>query len=145
MRFQIVYEATLNIEAFLENLKASGFRPETIVSSRNPDIYTDNFTFKLTPKVKVNVYPQKKIHKIQVGWNSVKEMRDHQSKLMGLFWSGETSTLSAEHLILNLHTPFLSSDSFLNELEKLYSKHMKVVNKREKNRKELGRYWDMFR
>jgi hypothetical protein len=142
MRFQIIYKATLDLEDFRKNLEDLGYRPEIIPSSRNEEIYTDNFRFELLPNVSVLVFPKEKFCFIQVTWNSVNEMKKNESKLMRLFGSEHTSTLGEERLVINLNV--LHDDDFLSELEESYTKYMKKAKAREKLSKKYESLLDDF-
>lgn len=135
MRFQIVYKASGDLEAFRKNLDDLGYRPEPIVSSRNPDVYTDNFKFELLPDVSVVVFPKGKFCLIQVGWNSVKEMKENEQRLMDFFGHEIITVLGKEYLILSL-PKIVYDEDFLIELEASYSKCMKQGEAMEKRRKE---------
>jgi len=136
MKFQMTYKITPNMT--FQDVEKLGYKPEWIPSSRNEEIYTDNFTFRWLPNVKVNVYPKEGYSLVQVYWNSVKEKKDNQSELVSFLSSENTKTLSARRLTLNLK--ILYDDDFLEQLEILYSKYVKKADEREKLMKKYE-FW----
>ncbi len=111
-KFQKTYEVFADLEETRENLKQLGYNPIPIPSSRNPEINTDNFTFKFMPNVKVNVYPKGKYLEIQVAWNSIEEPEKNEPLLMKILGKG-------------LMANWGQLDKFLEEVEIAYLKYMR--------------------
>ena len=77
LEFQAVYEAWIDFDATHENLLRLGYTPKRYPAGRNQMEDAGNLTFTLISGAKVNVFPKRQPHKIQVNWN-IREEKEKQ-------------------------------------------------------------------
>jgi len=125
-KFQKTYSLFNDIEEIRGNLIRTGYNPIPIPSSRNPDIQTDHFTFEFLPNLKVNVYSKEKSRDVQVSWNSVEELEEHERELIDIL-GGKSIGYIAGY--------WGNIDKFIEEVEVAYLKYIRPYRSKKYFRK----------
>jgi len=134
MKFQITYRANIDFHATHENLIRLGYsakrfsagRPRKESGFQQQD--AGNLRFYLKPEVKVNIFPKGKYNAIQVGWNSIEEMRIYEKKLLDIlvFPSDYVKTLTSfdfESKLMTINVQIPYDDELLSKIDVAYSEY----------------------
>jgi hypothetical protein len=105
MEFHVIYEANLDFEATRENLIQQGYNlvPSSVEGNLKAEAVL--LAFNLLPNVRVNISPKGKFHAIQVRWESVQQMMEHDLKLIDLLKFKDVKIFRQRLAIIDLSIP----------------------------------------